>query len=461
MPSWKKILQSGSAIHVLNITASGLPNTTQANIVGYNPTTGQFTYFLSSSITSSCITPFPVITVNGANFYDPSPSGSHFTPQFTRGFYGCSGSVYLEAANLNAYNFTPTYQWYNSSNPPTNPILNATESRYYPSASGQYSVKINDNTCEAYSTHENVELLPPDTFSTGSVSANQTVTVGTPITPITWNITTNPAADANPNASNNGYTPNIIVNNLPPGLRLETTIPFSSGSAQVQIVGTPSAVPVVGGQYWIQLSPSSCYQIRQYPFSIGVGLFVVNAATTPYLFISGSVKYDNTAQTPMTNTTLELRTTGSNSVRVATTNTDSNGDYIFGVNSLTHYSNQPLPTGTYEIRATTIKPWGGVNAVDALAVARSFTGAAPLSGIRLKASDVNGSNTVNSLDALTMTRRFSGLIASFTAGDWVFASSSGADLIVNWNIQSQSAYCDIKALSYGDINRSYVPNIAL
>jgi hypothetical protein len=430
-------------------------------VVGYNPTTGQFTYFASSSVTPACITPNPVITVNGANFYDPSPSGSHFTPQFNSGYYGCSGSIYLEATNQTANNFTPTYQWYNSSSPPSNPILNATESLYYPSASGQYSVKITDNTCEAYSTHVNVEFLPSDAFSTGSVSANQTVTVGIPIIPIIWNITTNPVADANPNASNNGYTPNIIDNNLPPGLRLETTIPFSSGSAQVQIVGTPSAVPVVGGQYWIQLNPSSCYQITQYPFSIGVGLFVVNAATTPSLFISGSVKYDNTAQTPMTNTGVELWITGSNGARVATTNTDSNGNYIFGVNNLTHYSNQPLPTGTYTIKLTTSKPWGGVNSVDALAVARSFTGAAPLAGLRLKAADVNGSNTVNSLDSLTMNRRFSGFITSFTAGNWVFASSSGADLTLNWNIQSQSAYCDIKALVYGDVNGSYAPSTTL
>jgi hypothetical protein len=338
--------------------------------------------------------------------------------------------------------------------------LNATESTYYPSASGQYIVKINDNTCEAYSTHVNVEFLPSDTFSTGSVSANQTVTVGVPIIPIIWNITTNPAADANPNASNNGYTPNIIANNLPSGLRLETTIPFSSGSAQVQIVGTPLAVPVVGGQYWIQLNPSSCYQITQYPFSTGVGLFVVNAATTPYLFISGSVKYDNNAQTPMTNTNVELL--DSDNAKIADAQTDLNGNYILDVSNVTFGSvlNQPLPTGTYTIKVTTNKPWGGITSADSLLVTRHVVGIISLTGIRLKAADVNRSNTVTSTDALTISRRFSGTLTSFTAGNWVFASSSGADLTLNWNIQSQSAYCDIKALCYGDVNGSYVPNTA-
>jgi hypothetical protein len=50
MPSWKKILQSGSAIDVLNITASGLPNSLQPNIIGYDTASGRFTYFSTSSI---------------------------------------------------------------------------------------------------------------------------------------------------------------------------------------------------------------------------------------------------------------------------------------------------------------------------------------------------------------------------------------------------------------------------
>jgi hypothetical protein len=53
MPSWKKILQSGSAVHVLNITASGLPNSSQPNIIGYDTASGRFTYFLTSSIAGS------------------------------------------------------------------------------------------------------------------------------------------------------------------------------------------------------------------------------------------------------------------------------------------------------------------------------------------------------------------------------------------------------------------------
>jgi len=50
MPSWKKILQSGSAVHVLNITASSLPNVSQPNIIGYDTASGRFTFFSTSSL---------------------------------------------------------------------------------------------------------------------------------------------------------------------------------------------------------------------------------------------------------------------------------------------------------------------------------------------------------------------------------------------------------------------------
>ena len=52
MPSWKKILQSGSAVHVLNITASSLPNLSQPNIIGYDTASGRFTFFSTSSLVS-------------------------------------------------------------------------------------------------------------------------------------------------------------------------------------------------------------------------------------------------------------------------------------------------------------------------------------------------------------------------------------------------------------------------
>jgi hypothetical protein len=55
MPSWKKILQSGSAAHVTNITASSLPNSLQPNVIGYDTASGRFTFFSTASLTSSFV----------------------------------------------------------------------------------------------------------------------------------------------------------------------------------------------------------------------------------------------------------------------------------------------------------------------------------------------------------------------------------------------------------------------
>jgi hypothetical protein len=113
-----------------------------------------------------------------------------------------------------------------------------------------------------------------------------------------------------------------------------------------------------------------------------------------------------------------------------------------------------MANGTYTVTGITSKPWGGVNSVDALGIARSFTGAAPLVGLRVKAADVNGSNTINSLDALTTSRRFSGSIASFTVGNWAYEA-------VPTTVAGGVTTRNIMALAYGDVNGSYQPNTAL
>ena len=72
MPSWKKILQSGSAVHVLNITASSLPNSFQPNIIGYNTASGRFTFFSTSSLVSGG----SIIGGSGLTNYIPKWSNS-------------------------------------------------------------------------------------------------------------------------------------------------------------------------------------------------------------------------------------------------------------------------------------------------------------------------------------------------------------------------------------------------
>jgi len=158
--------------------------------------------------------------------------------------------------------------------------------------------------------------------------------------------------------------------------------------------------------------------------------------------IVGVFRYNNTAQTPMTNSVVQLK--DPQNVVVLTANTDANGGFVLS----------PVSPGTYTLTGTTNKPWGGVSAVDALSISRSFTGAAPLTGLRLKAADVNGSNTVSSLDALTTSRRFSGSVASFTVGNWAMEN-----LPVTYS--SGTITRNLLGICYGDVNGSYNPNTAL
>jgi hypothetical protein len=158
---------------------------------------------------------------------------------------------------------------------------------------------------------------------------------------------------------------------------------------------------------------------------------------TNCVVVEGEVKYANAAGTPLSNSSVTIF---NQSGPLQTVSTDAAGNFsIIG-----------LPSGNYSLRVSTSKPWGGVNATDALVVARHFTGAAPLQGIRFLAADVNGSTSINSTDALLVSRRFIGQIDSFNVGNWVFEEPnffSGGG-IVN---------AEIRGLTFGDVNGSYTP----
>ena len=157
--------------------------------------------------------------------------------------------------------------------------------------------------------------------------------------------------------------------------------------------------------------------------------------------VSGTLTYNNTASTPMTNSL--VRAKDSTGVVVGSDSTDATGAY----------SILALPSGTYTLEGATSKPWGGVNASDALAMNRHFSGSVPLVGLRLGAADVNGNGAVNASDALTTNRRFSGGLTSFSVGNWITERPS---VLVN----GANATQDLKMLSYADVNGSYAPSTA-
>lgn len=165
---------------------------------------------------------------------------------------------------------------------------------------------------------------------------------------------------------------------------------------------------------------------------------VIGEAGPANTSITGVVTYDNNANTPMNNTQVMLFEQQN---MLQQTTTDGAGMFDFGM----------VPPGSYTLRASTNKMWGGVNATDALAIARHFTSAAPLLGLRLDAADVNASETVNATDALQVARRFTGLTNSFPLGDWIFKADGFS------HTNTQPTFVNMRALAVGDVNASYTP----
>ncbi len=116
-----------------------------------------------------------------------------------------------------------------------------------------------------------------------------------------------------------------------------------------------------------------------------------------------------------------------------------------------HYHFINVASGTYSLEAVCNKTWGGANASDALLVLKHFVNIAPLTGVKLKAANVDNSASVNSLDAMLISRRFTGSITSFAAGNWVFEKPVFV-FTGNANVTQ-----NIKGLCTGDVNGSYQP----
>jgi hypothetical protein len=108
--------------------------------------------------------------------------------------------------------------------------------------------------------------------------------------------------------------------------------------------------------------------------------------------------------------------------------------------------------GDFALEISPISPWGGVNASDALQVARYFGGGITWTPVRVRAGDVNANLVTNGTDALIINRRLTGLISSFAVGDWLAEPAQ-----ITWNGVS-SLQLDWMVLCAGDVNGSYQPS---
>jgi hypothetical protein len=154
--------------------------------------------------------------------------------------------------------------------------------------------------------------------------------------------------------------------------------------------------------------------------------------------IGGVVHYDNSASLFVDGVKVLL---SRNNTPVDSILTDSCGYFIL---------NDVLP-GSYEISAYHSGSWDGVNAADALMIARHFAGVDTISGLCLSSADVDCSGFVNTNDALMVMKRFVGMISSFPLGDMVFTTDTV--IIHNTSIMN----LNISGLYSGDVNASYLP----
>lgn len=170
---------------------------------------------------------------------------------------------------------------------------------------------------------------------------------------------------------------------------------------------------------------------------VAVDSFGVAAAAASSGSITGTVRYGNTALSPLSNVWVRAYN--------ATTNAavDSVLTPVGGAYSLT------LAPGSYVIRPRSTRSTGGLNATDALFISRHFTSQITLLGVYRTAADVNNSNTVNSSDALQVSQRFSGILAQFNRGPWTFETPT---VTVAPN---QATATELKGVCTGDVNGSW------
>ncbi len=156
---------------------------------------------------------------------------------------------------------------------------------------------------------------------------------------------------------------------------------------------------------------------------------------TCYLY--GSINYYNILNVPLDSILLIL--TNNCGTAIDSTYSDTAGNYVFN----------GLYSGNYTISYICSKPPGGYNSADALMIMQHFVMINSMSGLNLKAADIDSNGYINSNDALGTAMRFVGLINSFPSGDWIFDT----DTI---SIYRYPEYRQIFGLCFGDVNASFL-----
>jgi len=123
-------------------------------------------------------------------------------------------------------------------------------------------------------------------------------------------------------------------------------------------------------------------------------------------------------------------------VTLASTITDANGYYEFLL----------VAPGDYMLDASTTKPWGGVDAIDAFVI---YYNGGLLTGLYAVAADVDENGLIDAIDAFIVYLE-NPSSSNWTAPEWIFENP-----IITVNVADVYQY--IFGICSGDVDGSYNP----
>lgn len=190
------------------------------------------------------------------------------------------------------------------------------------------------------------------------------------------------------------------------------------------------STPIFTTTYTLNVTGSNgCYNSDQ-----------LTVTVVPRFSLSGHITYNNILFSALEGVKILLKNNAG--VRIDSTTTDQSGNYFFPY----------LLEGTYQVIASTNMQAGSINATDALVIGKHVVGLENLTGLPLKAADVNASNTVSGGDALLVLHYTVGNISIFPAGRWYFEQK-------NVTIAGADNVADLKGICIGDVNLSFIPGL--
>jgi len=162
--------------------------------------------------------------------------------------------------------------------------------------------------------------------------------------------------------------------------------------------------------------------------------------------LSGTLKYNNAAQTPLNNVTVKLLETSATSI------TDDNGNYSF----------TGLCGGNYHLEIINInKPVGYINSTDASQINAWAVNISQIERVKWMAGDVTFSGGINSTDAKAVQNYFV-YFWPFVRGEWAFWKAGELVTAGDMNVEipvslSGNLELNLYGQAVGDFNGSFIP----